>query len=56
MNKRKPGRPRIAEPRRNRITSSYTDAELRVLKKAAKDDLPGFVRDAALLRAHSAAK
>ena len=55
MSKRKPGRPRTANPRRNRITTSYTDAELKVLKKAAKDDLPGYVRDAALFRAHSAA-
>ena len=50
---RGPGRPRTANPRRNRITSSYTDAELKVLRKAAKDDLPGYVRDAALFRAHS---
>ena len=54
MTKRKPGRPPKENPRRNRITSSYTDAELKVLKKAAKDDLPEYIRDAALLRAYSA--
>ena len=54
MTKRKPGRPRTANPRRNRVSASFTDAELKVLKKAAKgDDLPSYVRDAALFRAHS---
>lgn len=54
MNKRNPGRPRTANPRRNRVSASFTDAELKVLKKAAKgDDLPSYVRDAALFRAHS---
>lgn len=54
--KRKPGRPRTANPRCNRITTSYTDAELKALAKAAKDDLPGFIRDAALFRAHTTAQ
>lgn len=53
---RGPGRPRAANPRRNRITTSYTDAELKVLTKAAKGDLPSYVRDAALFRAHTSAE
>ncbi len=50
MNKRKPGRPRIAEPRRNRITSSYTDAELAILERAA-----GGLRVSEYVRARSLA-
>lgn len=56
MTKRKPGRPRTANPRTKRITTSYTEAEYTVLLKAAKDDLPGFIRDAALFRAHTTAQ
>lgn len=40
-----PGRPHVAEPRRNRVSANYTDAELAALTKAAKGQrLSDYVR------------
>jgi hypothetical protein len=56
MNTRKPGRPRATNPRRNRVSASFTDDEMEMIRKAANGDLPGLVRHATLIRAYSAAK
>ena len=51
--KRKPGRPRTANPRRNRVSVSFTDLELSTLMLATNGDLSTFLRDAALFRANT---
>lgn len=46
---RKPGRPRKADPRRNRTTVSYTDAEWKALEKLAKGKpMSEFIRERSL--------
>lgn len=53
MTKLKPGRPRSDNPRRNRISVSFTDMELSTLMLATDGDLSTFLRDAALFRANT---